>query len=242
MPEIFVAEEHSQIYNLWRARGDRGIHLAHIDHHCDMRGLFIHRLRGRAFLIGRRRLPALDSGNFLACAITEGIVSSISWVHDDFGGRCYDVGGTVKFERDVTATPYRFLHIMNRDPEVPIRFNEIRFRDYKGPEPDEHLDIDWDGLAPIGYDLGRIRTLLDQFFEWNFKSIPPVVYLVYSPGYSHPDRRLFEKFLQVLCSKFPCHVTRLPAPATPTEKREPLRFRARLMSEAVITLHRMGIY
>jgi hypothetical protein len=243
MPKIFVAQEHSQIYDLWRLGGDRSLRLVHIDHHCDMRGLLVDRRRGRAFLIGAQRQRAtIDSGNFLAHAIVDGIVSAVCWVHDDLGGRCYDVGGTVKFERDITALPHRVLHFVKREPEAPIRFDEAYFRDYDGPEPGQHLDIDWDGLAPIDYDLHRINALIDRFFEWNFKSTPPAVYLVYSPGYSHPDRRLFEAFLDALRRKFAADVVRLPAPAYPSEQARPLRFRARLRDQGIITLHRMGIY
>jgi len=243
MPEIFVAQEHSQIYDLWRTRGDRGLRLVHIDHHCDMRGLLIDRRRGRAYFIGSQsRRATVDSGNFLAHAIMEGIVSAVRWVHDDFGGRCYDVGGTVKYERDITALPHRFSHFLKPWREAPIRFDEAYFRDYTGPEPGQHLDIDWDGLAPVDYDLHRIRMLIDRFFAWDFKSTPPSVYLVRSPGYSHPDHRLFEEFLDALRGKFAADVVRLPAPAKPPEETRPLRFRTRLMAQTIITLHRMGIY
>ncbi len=99
MAELIVADEHLQIFDLWRERGERGLYLAHVDFHCDMRGLLVDRRRGTARLLDERdpRIRVVDSGNFLAHAAASGIVDSVRWIHDRHGGRRYDVG-TVKYE------------------------------------------------------------------------------------------------------------------------------------------------
>ena len=129
MAEMVVCEEHSQVYEIWRDRGQRGLRLSHVDFHCDMRGLLIDRPRARAYLIDgvEPRVAVVDSGNFIAHAIMEGIVSSIRWVHDTHGGRRYDSPG-VKYESTsrrfrtgcVTActATRRFLSRSRRSPSM----------------------------------------------------------------------------------------------------------------------------
>ena len=69
---------------------------------------------------------------------------------------------------------------------------------------------------------------------------PAVTYLVRSPGYSHPDRGLFEDFLGRLVQKLGgAFVTRLPAPsASPLRRRGLL---ARLENRVVLALRRHGL-
>ncbi len=246
MPEILVCEEHSQLYDVWRDRGLRGLHLTHVDFHCDMSGLLLDRKRGRAWFIDGtvpgESIP--HSGNFLGHAIVEGIVSSVRWVHDPHGGRNYDTG-TVKYETDVTARLRRVLHRRRATDGVPIQFEEMVFDDWEGPGVGEHLDIDWDGLASIEYDLDHIRRLTDGVLSRDFPSIPETTYLVYSPGYSHPDRGLYEDFIERLADKLSADVVRLPQPRLrPGYPKPPQEVTglARLKQEVVLRFHRAGIH
>lgn len=243
MPEILVAEEHVQVYEVWKERGLMGLALSHIDFHDDMRGLLIDRRRGRAWLIDRGdpRIRAADSGNFLAHAVVEGRVASVRWIHDGFGGRAHDIG-TVKYESDLTALPHRLLHKLRGEADFPLRFEELLFERWRGPEPGEHLDIDWDGLASVDYDPARIERLTRLVLELPFPAIPEVTNLVYSPGYSHPDRGLMEEFLAALAGKLQAKVVRLPPPPPLAEKAAPRRFAEAAEKRVVLALKRIGIH
>ena len=242
MPEIYVGEEHSQVYDLWRERGWRGLRLSHIDFHCDMRGLLIDRRRGRAYLIDSQdaRMSKADSGNFLAHAVMAGIVTSVRWVHDDFGGRRYDVG-TVKYEGDLTAMPHRLVHRLERGAEVVIEYDDLSFASWDGVRRGEHLDIDWDGLASVDYDRERIARLTTALLARDFPA-PETTYLVYSPGYSHPDRTLFDDFLTKLAAKFGADVRRLPPYTGPPHRAEATGILEGIERRVVLALHRVGIY
>ena len=112
MPEILIAEEHYQVYQVWLERGVRDIAVVHIDFHCDMRGLLINRRREVAYWTSKHEAEFIDDGNFMSHAIMNGIVSSIRWVHDTHGGRRHDFGGTVKYESDITSSVHELLHRM----------------------------------------------------------------------------------------------------------------------------------
>ena len=126
MTEIFVAEEHSQLYDLWLERGARNLSVCHVDFHCDMRGLLIDRRLGQACFVDRRipYVHRLDSGSYLAHAVMNGMVADLRWVHDDFGGRSYDYLHCVKYETDFSALPYRLLG--NRELR-PVNYAEQTF-------------------------------------------------------------------------------------------------------------------
>lgn len=244
MPEIIVCDEHSQVYDVWRERSLRDLRVSHVDFHCDMSGLFIDRKRSRAsFIDGTvpgKSIP--HSGNFLGHAIVEGIVSSLRWIHDPFGGRNYDTG-TVKYETDLSTRLRRILRRHGTN-DVPIQFEELVFDDWKGPSAGEHLDIDWDGLASIEYDLDHIQRLTEGLLRRDFP-IPDTTYLVYSPGYSHPDRDLYENFIERLADKLGADVVRLPLPKLrPGYPKPPqdVTGLARLKQEVVLRVHRAGIH
>jgi len=246
VPEILVCEEHSQIYEIWQERRQSGLKLAHIDFHCDMRGLLLDIRRSRAYLINAAapNIQVIDSGNFIAHAVIEGVVSSVRWIHDIHGGRRYDAGA-VKFESDLTALSHRLLHYLRHDEEVPIMFEEITFDDWDGVRCGEHLDIDWDGIASIEYELPYIRRLMESFLDRGFNTVPETTYLAYSPGYSHPDRRLFEEFLERLALKFSAEIKRLPQPKLRPGYPQPPQDLApslRLKNQLVLKLRRLGIY
>ncbi len=245
MRELLVAEEHSQIYDLWRRRAERGLRLVHVDFHCDMRGLLIDRRRGRAFRIdaGDSRMRDVDSGNFLAHAVAEGIVSSVRWIHDRHGGRRYDVG-TVKYESDLTALPHRILLRLRGAAGVPLEFEEIPLDAWDGVRPGERLDIDWDGIASVRYDLATVSRLSAGILDRIGSTLPDATYLVYSPGYSRDDRPRFEEFIERLRGRLGSEVTRIPPPLAAARSREPTlrRILTGIERTAVLGLRRIGIY
>ncbi len=221
MREILIAEEHDQVYQVWLERRVHNIAVAHIDFHCDMRGLMIDRLRGVAYMASHYEARFVDDGNFLSHAIMNGIVSSIRWVHDPHGGRRHDFGCTVKYESDTTASAHGLLHRLRGGHEVSIAFEELYFRDWDGVRPGEYLDIDWDAIASVEYQPSHIRKLMDDFLSREFPVIPETTFLVFSPGYSYHDRNMFEEFATRLEEKFSANIVRLPKPIKQPESRPP---------------------
>jgi hypothetical protein len=208
MTELIIAEEHSQLYDLWLERGARNLAVCHVDFHCDMRGLLIDRRLGKACFVGRYvpYIHRLDSGSYLSHAVMNGIVTDLRWVHDDFGGRTYDYIHCVKYETDFSALPHR---LFGWKQCVPLTYAEQTFSDWNGPQPGEHLDIDWDGIAFADYDEGRIRRLMAEILERDFE--PQCIFIARSPNYCHPDKSLFEEFIVGLENKFRVRAVRLPA-------------------------------
>ena len=207
MTEIFVAEEHSQLYDLWLERGSRALSVCHVDFHCDMRGLLIDRRLGRARFVNRRvpYIHRLDSGSYLSHALMNGIVAKLRWVHDDFGGRSYDYLHCVKYLTDFSALCYR---LPGAARWAPVSYAECTFADWDGPQPGEFLDIDWDGIAFVDYDENHIRRLMAEVLERDFE--PEGVFLARSPGYCHPSDDLFEEFIAGLEKKFGAEASRIP--------------------------------
>lgn len=208
MTELIIAEEHSQLYDLWLERGYRNISVCHVDFHCDMRGLLIDRRLGKARFVGQHipYVHCLDSGSYLSHAVMNGIVSKLRWVHDDFGGRKFDYLHCVKYENDLSALPFRLLP---RQRYVPLTFAEQTFADWNGPQPGEHLDIDWDAIAFAGYEETHIRRLMAEILERDFQ--PESIFLARSPDYCHPDKNLFEEFIVGLEKKFNVQAVRIAA-------------------------------
>ena len=212
MTELIIAEEHDRIYQVWQQRGERNLSVCHVDFHCDMRGLLIDRKRATARFIDQR-LPyvhRLDPGSYLAHAIMNGIVTKLRWVHDDFGGRDFDYVHCVKYESDFSALPYRLAGTKRC---VPLDYAEETYLQWGGPRPDEHLDIDWDGIAHVDYDLGLVRRLMAEFLDREYAS--KSIFVARSPQYSNPDPALFEEFIQGLEAKFAVQAVRLPPGPAP---------------------------
>ena len=83
---IYLIERHDQLLDIWRAQNATNLRVAHLDFHCDMRGLLIDRTAGCAYDIGALR-AGVDQGNFLAHAILQGRVQRVRWRHDVPGGQ-----------------------------------------------------------------------------------------------------------------------------------------------------------
>lgn len=217
MPEIILAEHHDQVYPVWVERGMRNVKLTHMDFHCDMRGIMIDRNAGHAMFTSHRESTFVDRGNFLAHAIMKGIVTDVRWVHDDHGGRCFDLGPVVAYESDVLAPWYRLKRSWAGRDQVPLAYHECLFSEWAGTRPGEQLDIDWDGLASVEYSQAKREALVDMFLAKDFSHVPELSFLVYSPGYSDPDRSLFDDFANELAKKFQANLVRLPATELNTE-------------------------
>ncbi|MEL6961274.1 MAG: hypothetical protein AAFO01_00875 [Pseudomonadota bacterium] len=217
MPELIIAEHHEQVYSVWQDRGMHDLKLAHVDFHCDMRGILIDRRQGRAFFTSHSETTYIDRGNFLAHAVMMGIVTDLRWVHDQHGGRGYDSGPVVSYETDLLAPYYRHVHRRSGRKDVPLTFRESLLDDWEGLRPGEQLDLDWDALASIEYEPSLRKSLAAHFLERDFEVTPDVTFLVYSPGYSDPDRSFFEGFAQQLAGKFNADITRLPKAELNTE-------------------------
>jgi hypothetical protein len=211
---LFVAEEHSPLYDLWREGGRLNLSVCHVDFHCDMRGLLIDRRRGRARFVwqGDPFMNRLDSGSFLAHAVMNGFVSQLRWVHDVFGGRKYDDLYCVKYETDFSALPYR---VTGGGRWVPLHFIEQTFADWDGPQPGEYLSLDWDALAFVGYEEHHIRRLMAEILDREFS--PEGVFVAHSPEYCHPEQALFDEFIMRLEQKFKTLAVRLPDQLLPPQ-------------------------
>ena len=94
MSKIIIAEHHDQVFSYWKEHNMRDLKVAHLDYHCDMRGLLIDREKGTAFFTSDRETRFVDRGNFLAHAIMDGTVRHLTWVHSENSGRGYDHGRT----------------------------------------------------------------------------------------------------------------------------------------------------
>jgi len=59
--------------------------------------------------------------------------------------------------------------------------------------------------------------MISNFLSKPHKHTPELTFLVYSPGYSNPDRTLYDDFAKELAAKFKATVTRLPESELVTE-------------------------
>jgi hypothetical protein len=245
MPEILLCEEHSQVYETWRERQQTGLTVTHIDFHCDMRGFLIDRRRGLISLLDSFASPGkdVDSGNYLGHAALEGIAPKVRWIHDVHGGRRYDAG-TVKYTTDLSIRAKKLLGRIPQGAEAPIDFDVLTFDQWDGDISGHQLDIDWDGLASIDYDRSYARRVTEEFLAREF-AVPETTFVAYSPGYSDPDRSLYEAFVERLADKFSADVKRLPPPnLRPGFPKPPqdLGLTERLKHRLAIALHGIGIY
>lgn len=223
MCTIYVAEQHDQLLTLWREQKASCMNLLHLDFHCDMRGMLIDRKAERAYRIWDFH-DGVDEGNFLAQAVFEGYVKSVRWVHDEPGGRAYDVG-TVKYESDLSALLHRFVIALRGREGVPIRYSVVSYPEWDGLAGDECLDIDWDFFASQEYSADSIQGRVEAFLGLEFHRTPKEIYVSYSPGYCHPSRDLFQYFVTDLARLFRADVVELqPGNVVPVERPLSIRY------------------
>ena len=225
MVEIIIADNHEQVYPVWSERGIQGAKLTHVDFHCDMRGIMIDRKCGSAYFTSHRESTFIDRGNFLAHAIMNGIIGDLRWVHGPKGGRAFDIGPVVSYETDFLAKFHAYNHKRSGRPEVKFEFDECLLSKWSGMRKQEILDLDWDAFASIEYDASHREELIDLFFSRDFTHIPELTTLIYSPGYSDPDRTLFDNFAERLADVFNAEVVRLPHAALNVEGESKSRLR-----------------
>lgn len=217
MAELILAEHHDQVYSVWKERQMRDLKVVHVDYHCDMRGIMIDRPAGCAHFVSERETQFVDRGNFLGHAIMEGIVTNLRWVHDKESGRNFDPGPVLAYESDRKADAYRSFHARSGHKDVALNYAELSFENWDGFREGEQLDLDWDALVPFQFSLEKQERMVSNFLSKQHKHAPELSFLVYSPGYSNPDRTLYEDFAKELAAKFKATITRLPESELVTE-------------------------
>lgn len=200
MTTVYALDTHDQVLPIIRALGRRGVSLAHLDFHDDMRGLLIDRDHGHAYVM-KRMESVTDCGNWLARAVASGWVSSVTWVHNTPGGRRDDVG-TCSFTDDLSVKIGRRLLLADTDP-IEFTFRELEYGEWTGVGKNEWLDMDWDFFASSEYTRRFSRRLIGNFYELAHKRspdglgeyIPEVVFLTYSAGWSRSSYKEFIDFV-----------------------------------------------
>lgn len=246
---IYVIENHDQVLKIWRDQKAFDLSVTHIDAHCDMRGLYIDRKFQRAYPLLNKK-TRLDPGNYLSHAINEGRIGRLEWVYSEPGGRLYDVG-TVKYESDLTALPYRWLHSFRQNKGIPVIYTETKSSNWSGLNDFGCLDIDWDFFASTLFPFTSIPERVAEFLSKGFRVIPNQVFVCYSPDFSHPSRDFFRNFINDLAKTFNANVidlqpnsnvlTEIPIyrkvlPPTLYQIAQSIYYKASL------TLRRLGIY
>ena len=197
---LYVMDHHHQLLHLWQELSVRNLDVTHIDFHCDMRGLLIDRNHLSARWI-TKDTHSIDEGNFLAHAIMNQMVDHLTWVHDEPGGRQYDVGG-VMYENDLGRwLPWNTTSIeLKTDIAQLQQYNELPIRDWPGPAENQWLDIDWDTFAANEIPYNSIQNRVDSFVAKleNSKVSPGSISICYSPGFSHPSREPFNTLVESL--------------------------------------------
>lgn len=250
MCAIYVAEHHDQLLDLWREQDARSLQLVHLDFHCDMRGLLIDRKAGLAFRIPDFFSQEAEEGNFLTHAVLEGRVKSMRWIHDEPGGRRDDVG-TVKYESDLTALPFRLFNFVTGRKGISIAYKEVPYKEWSGLHNGEVLSIDWDFFACRKYPADSVHRRVESFLNLELQTVPKQVFICYSPQHCHPSREEFREFVSSLGRLFQAEVVALKA--VPTLAKEPaflrkymptlcLKWCRRLYYGVVLSLRKIGIY
>ncbi|MHC4430137.1 MAG: hypothetical protein ACYS0D_16295, partial [Planctomycetota bacterium] len=200
---IYACEHHDEVLGLWRQRDLRGLRLAHVDFHDDLRGLLVDRRRRCAYPIrglARGRAP-VDAGNFLAHAVLDERLDRVRWVHPSPGGRAWDMG-IVRYESDLFAWRDRLRHALVSGAEYALGFEEILLGEFDGLQPGEHLSVDWDCFASILQEPQGLEQRVEKFLERLGEHVPQDTYVAYSPEYSHPTLDQFKSLLDDLKRRF----------------------------------------
>ncbi len=210
MTTLYVANDHSALLHLWRRTNQRGLRLLRFDAHCDLRGLVVDEVCGRAAARLDPRLleGGVDGGNFLSHAVLERRVQSIRWVHGPHGGRDRDLG-TVAFATDLPQS----LISRWRHGWVPLRFRGMASLDPKQSiAPGEELDLDFDYFASRLAPRASIDTAIEDFFGRNWDTAPDVIYFACSPDYCHAVPETLAGFIARLETFFAASRIQLPEP------------------------------
>lgn len=205
--ELFVIENHDQLFHIWSQRNDRNLRVCHIDFHCDLRGLLIDRVKQVAYKIPDVR-RGVDMGNFLSHAIAEGRVDAVSWVHGTPGGRSCDVN-TVKYTEDLTALPFNLAVRLNRLLPLPLEYSVFEMDSWPGPNRGDFLDIDWDVFAAREIPRDELQQRVEMFFSKSLAVSLSGISVCYSPSHSHETRAQFDDFVGRLEEQY--EVSRLDA-------------------------------
>lgn len=191
--DLFVIENHDQLYHLWSQQDARNLHVCHVDFHCDLRGLLIDRAKKVAYKIHDVR-SGVDMGNFLAHAVAEGRVDAVSWVHGTPGGRRCDVN-TVKYTEDITALPFNLAIRLKRLIPLPLDYSVAEMNSWPGPKEGDFLDIDWDVFAAHEIPLNELEQRVETFFSKSLVAPLSGISICYSPSHSHATRAQFAEFV-----------------------------------------------
>ena len=218
---VYVLEHHQQVYEIWQRQGWRNLKVAHVDFHCDMRGLLIDRNRQCVWRIRDVR-ENLDCGNYLRHAVFDGTVSGIRWVHDTPGGRMFDVN-SVKYTTDATAIPHRLLLRIRGQQPIPLSYEQVHLDDWAGVAENEFLDIDWDTFAEESMTRSEIASRVDRFFDRELSPHLVGAAVCYSPNHSLDTREEFEAFCSRLAEALETVTEVVPFEVVP--KVRPLRSR-----------------
>lgn len=249
-PIIYVLEHHHELLYLWRQLQFRQIEVFHLDAHCDMHGLLVDRKSSLSNAMPG--LQRVDCGNFLSFAVMEGIIKAITWAHDKYGGRNNDTTH-VKYTTDLTAKPYLIRNMLFPRAKYPLKYSKQLLGEIDSFEMDEHvhLDIDWDFFFLRDKPAKERKKSIDLFFKHDFKSVPPYIYITYSPDYVVPSRREFEEFVSRLKRKYKANAVKYSYPL-PERKNVCLpvrcwkdfkcRFREYLVFPLKRKLNNLGIY
>jgi len=243
---IYACEHHNEVLTLWQQQHLRGITLAHVDFHDDMRGLLVDRRHERAYPIGRlaEGNSKVDDGNFLAYAVLERRLDSVRWVHGAKGGRAWDLG-IVRYETDIFALPHRIRQVLWQRQEYPFRFEEICLEKWNGLAQGERLSLDWDCFASILLDRAGVNSRVETFLGRLGAEVPPDTYIAYSPEYCHPTLEAFERLLFALERRFRQRIQWL-SPGLEWGELNPIGINSRLprnpIERLILALRRIGIY
>lgn len=196
MTTVYVIDEHEQLLDIWRELNMRSIKLDHLDFHCDMRGMYVDRKKSQAAWVGSEP-HGLDEGNFISHAVMENRVDDVHWIHDEPGGRVYDLSGVI-FESD-----YSYLIPWKRPRPETFRDGFMcrvtKLVDWKGPSANRWLDIDWDTFSCVEIPRHSIESRVQRFckqLKERSEIAPQFITICLSAQYSHPMKDEFDAFVQ----------------------------------------------
>ena len=233
-PRVYLVDDHHQVLSLWRERDLRNLKLAHLDAHCDLRGLVVGE---GGELAARIDASAPSPSNFLAIAAAEGRVAEVRWFHDAWSGRRRD-SFTVLFEKDLGYWPFRrHRKAWESAAKRPFRLR-VRPLEEFSPEPGEVLDVDWDLFFQPGKPLAAGEAQISALLGADWAVLPEEAYVSHSPEYSATSREPCERFAKSLAAKLGGTLEDRRSPET---GRRAARFPRRLARRVFVSLRNAAI-